>query len=289
MPEPLCRAFRDEVGEADITESDSPMSVYGRLLHDSAVPKVPAGQPLAGAYPTGCAIDRVLSLPEVQGIIASLVGEAPVFDHHFLHLTFPPSYYDRLQDVPRAQHLHQDSTIDPRESFDIQLMFYPHAVTKPMGGTRYLPGTHLRDVSEMAIARYQNVLGQQQVVCPAGSLLVAHHGLWHGGGANHSDQLRFMFKIRLQPSAPQVRLWDTSDLSEDDFASRPIFWTDLTARSDTVPAILMRPEPWFEQDTGRLDLIHRVRFWRQLLGDSSFDADYWLGRLEQDFPNGAAQ
>jgi len=42
----------------------------------------------------------------------------------------------------------------------------------------------------------------------------------------------------------------------------------------------MTPEPWFEQDTGRLEFVNRIRLWRHLSGDPTFDADYWLGRLE---------
>lgn len=283
VPPDLNEAFLADIGAADISESETPLSVYGRLLSDSTVPVVPAGKSLSSAYPTKSAIANILQLPAVSGLVESLVGKEPVFDHHFLHITFPPSYYESLSDVPRSQHLHQDSTIDTRQAFDVQLMYYPHEVTREMGGTRYVPGTHLRTVSEAAIGRYQNMLGQQQVTCPAGSILAVHHGIWHGGGANHSDSLRFMFKIRLQPGERQHRLWDDSDLTEEDFSQRAIFWTDIHARQDTIAAILMRAEPWFEADTGRLELINRVTLWRYLLGDDTFDADYWLTRLERDF------
>jgi hypothetical protein len=47
-----------------------------------------------------------------------------------------------------------------------------------------------------------------------------------------------------------------------------------------VAAILMRSEPWFEQDTGRLELINRIKLWRYLTADDRYDADYWLTRLE---------
>ena len=50
-------------------------------------------------------------------------------------------------------------------AFDIQLFYFPQEVTEPMGGTRFLPGSHLRVVSEAAISRYQNIVGQQHVVC----------------------------------------------------------------------------------------------------------------------------
>ena len=44
----------------------------------------------------------------------------------------------------------------------------------------------------------------------------------------------------------------------------------------------MRPEKWFEADTGRLELLNRIRFWRYLLGENSVDVDYWLTRIENE-------
>ena len=181
-----------------------------------------------------------------------------------------------------TQHTHQDSTIDHRLAFDVQVMYFPHQVAPEMGGTRYVPGTHLRVVSEMAVARYRNIAGQEHVVCPAGTLIFAHHGLWHGDGRNRSDRVRFMFKIRLNPKVRQRRLWDTSDLTEADFAQRPIFHVKSPRDPDHIQSILTRPERWFENDTGRIEYINRIRFWRFLLGDDSFDADYWVTRIENE-------
>src|SRR5262245_55840595 len=161
-------------------------------------------------------------------------------------------------------------------------MYFPHDVTREMGGTRFIPGTHLRKVSEAAIARYQNVLGQQHVVCPAGTLLFLHHGMWHGGGVNRSDRVRYMFKIRINPTVRQARLWDTSDLSAEHRSQRPIFFVKDAPDPNDVHHILTKDEPWFEADTGRLEYINRIKLWRYLLGDESFDADYWLTRLENE-------
>ncbi len=161
-------------------------------------------------------------------------------------------------------------------------MYFPHEVTPEMGGTRYVPSTHLRVVSEAAIARYQNIAGQKHVVCPAGTLVFTHHGLWHGGGRNRSDRVRLMFKIRLNPTVRQQRLWDTSDLTAADFAQRPIFHLKSRRDPNHIHSILTRPERWFENDTGRIEYINRIRFWRFLLGDDSFDADYWVTRIENE-------
>lgn len=257
-----------------------PAAVYGALLEHEALPFVDPGTPWRSAFARGTALGDLLRLPLVAGAVESLVGPAAVVDHHFLHVMFPPP--PGRPDV--AQHYHQDSTIDPRKAFDVQIMYYPHAVTATMGGTRYLPGSHLRIVSESAIARYQNLRGQQHVVCAPGTLLFLHHGLWHGGGANRGDQHRYMWKLRLAPREPQVRLWDTRDLAADSNRQQPIFWSDPAAARDPVQARLTTPEPWFEADVERLEFINRARFWRRLSGDDNFDADYWLTRLENEYP-----
>lgn len=235
-----------------------------------ALDKVFASEPLFAA---------LLQVPEISGAIRSLLGEAPRFDHHFLHVTLPPEARARMHLPHTAQHNHQDSTIDPALAFDIQLFYFPQEVTAAMGGTRFLPGSHLRAVSEAAIARYQNVVGQQHVVCPAGTVFIFHKGLWHGGGLNTSPMTRYLYKIRLAPGASQVRQWDTSDLQPIDEAQNATFWRE--GGGSAVQQALMRLQPWFEYDTGRLELINRIKLWRYLLGDPKADVDYWLTRLER--------
>ena len=286
VPDEINRQFLDEAGRAPEATGEKLMQAYRRLLAESGIPAVAPGVPLAQAYPPASSVARLLALPIVAGAVQSLVGPDPIFDHHFLHITFPPEFYARTGQPNVSQHTHQDSTIDTRRAFDIQIMYFPHAVTPEMGGTRYVPGSHLRIVSEAAIGRYQNIRGQEHVVCPAGTLLVLHHGLWHGGGVNRSAQLRYMFKIRINPRVPQIKLWDTRDLASDE-AQAPIFFVKEARAGNGVHATLMRPEPWFEADTGRLELINRIRLWRRLLGDDGFDVDYWLTRLENE-PDAAA-
>ncbi len=265
-------------------EAITPDELNRRYLEagGEAVPEVPAGTPLADAYPPGSALHGLVTLPAVQGILDSLVGPAPVVDHHFVHLTLGRADREAfgIRDAFPSQHWHQDSTIDTRAGFDVQIMWYPHAVTLDMGGTRYLPGSHLRIVSEAAIGRYQNIRGQRHVVCPAGSLLVLHHGIWHGGGSNASDTTRHMVKIRLHPTAPQVRLWDLSDFAAAERAQRPIFWQRAPRPDGDLHDMLCEYQPWYEADTARLEFINRIRLFRYLLGDETFDADYWLTRLE---------
>jgi hypothetical protein len=221
-----------------------------------------AGLALARCFAGAPAIRSLLALPKVRGIITSLLGPDPVYDHHAVHVRLPGEL---------AQQLHADAIIDTRLSFDIQLMYFPHDVPADMGGTLLIPGSHLRRVNEHDIARYQNLLGQISYYGPAGSVLVLHHGLWHCGRRNSRESARYMFKLRLNPATDQVRRWAADDLADDSVR--------LAVRS-----ILRARQPWYEDSTGRLELVNRIALWRHLAGTPGFDLDYWVGRLE----NGAA-
>jgi hypothetical protein len=280
VPKSINSQFMKEAGKVrELKSGEKLWKAYGEALAKNRIDEVRAGTPLAEAYEPKSALGRLLALPMVRGALRSLLGDDPIFDHHFLHVTFPPRFHAASDHENVSQHTHQDSTIDPRLSFDVQMMYYPHDVTREMGGTRFVPGTHLRKVSEVALGRYQNIKGQQHVVCEAGTLLFLHHGIWHGGGVNLSERTRYMFKIRMRASGSQVRQWDVDDIARPN-AQRAIFYTKSPPAKGTVETILTTPEPWFEQDTGRLEYVNRVKLWRYLTGDATYDADYWLTRLE---------
>ena len=243
---------------------------------NKVIPNCKPGTYVSQAFPQDHPLSKILAQPVVAGTLKSLMGTNPIFDHHHVHMTFP--------NRSRVQTNHQDSTIDLRsKNFDIQMIYFPHEVNNKMGGTRYIPGTHLRTVHESQIARYQNIRGQIRVTCPAGTIIFFHHGIWHGGGKNTSDVPRIMYKLRLQPSGSQSLQWDTSDLTEERIKSwqRPIFHAFGKREEDDVPSKLMSHEPWFD-NTGRLEYMNRIRFWRTLLNDAEIDIDYWLTRVENE-------
>ena len=243
---------------------------------NKVIPNCKPGTYVSQAFPQDHPLSKILAQPVVAGTLKSLIGTNPIFDHHHVHMTFP--------NRSRVQTNHQDSTIDLRsKNFDIQMIYFPHEVNDKMGGTRYIPGTHLRTVHESQIARYQNIRGQIRVACPAGTIIFFHHGIWHGGGKNTSDVPRIMYKLRLQPSGSQSLQWDTSDLTEERIKSwqRPIFHAFGKREEDDVPSTLMSHEPWFD-NTGRLEYMNRIRFWRTLLNDAEIDIDYWLTRVENE-------
>jgi hypothetical protein len=71
-----------------------------------------------------------------------------------------------------------------------------------------------------------------------------------------------MFKLRLNPTVRQRQLWNTDDLTDPQ-----------------VPGILMRNHKWYGNDD-RLEYAQRIKFWRFLLDDDKWDAQYWLTRVE---------
>ena len=203
----------------------------------------------------GLAMDRVFRQPAIAGMIESLVGVDPIFDHHARHVLGPHS---------GSGSWHQDAVIDAKQHFDIELLYFPHDTPKEMGGTMLLPGSHFRRVNVFEVIRYKNFIGQVQTICPAGTIVAVHHGIWHTSQPNLSDRQRMMFKVRLAARVPQVRLFDTSLIDDPD-----------------VRSILGREHMWPGTDS-RLEIIHRIELWRRITGNPHFDLAYYLGRLENN-------
>jgi hypothetical protein len=247
-------------------------ALLGRRSDDPGPFQPRSGTPLADCYPADSALRRVYELPVVAGAIRSLAGENPLFDHHAIH--FNPA------GSPRVQDLHCDAAIDSGDpTFDIQLFYFPHDVGEGEGGTRFVPGSHIRNIHENSVARYQHFAGEQFFSGPAGTILIFHQGMWHAGQANPSDKHRWMFKLRLNPTEPQVRLWDTSDY--DEVTTGP--WDHMfatTGEGRTVAAILRKMHPWSFDGEYRIETMERVRLWRYLSGDADFDVDWYRTRIE---------
>ena len=249
VPRALCQAVLAELAEG------GPASPFGAPAGDPSSPSF--GRPLAGLFGDWPGLRAMIELPEGAAVVTSLLGPDPLYDHHYTHVIAPQQRW--------SQPWHADAIVDPRRSaFDIQLFFFLHDTPREMGGTMVLPGSHLRLVNEAAIARYQNFVGQSAMACPAGSLLVCHHGIWHCGQPNLTDRPRTMFKLRLAPRAVQRRTWDTGDLGNPE-----------------IGAILSRDHRWYGHEV-RLEIANRIRLWRALTGDPRFDVDFWLGRIEND-------
>lgn len=244
----------------------------GYLRYDDMVPKdlceacveemrnnkgyLAVGTPFEETWPKGTALGDAFRLPKVQGLIQSLVGPNPLYDHHAAHLV--------RAGVTKGPDMHQDSVIDFRENyFDIQLSFFPVDTPDEMGGTFLVPGTHFRSVRTGEIRMYQHMIGKVWATCPAGTIYVWNTGVWHGARSNHTDKDRFMYKLRLNPTQPQVRQFDTSDLDEPE-----------------IPSILATRHGW-EGNEQRYELMKRVKQWRFVSDQPDYDqGERFLRRIE---------
>jgi len=246
VPEQLCRGLM-----ADL---------QGRVYADTSVART-FQTPLSGHF-GGTALGEILALPALTGIIQSLVGVDCLYDHHVAHVLPKHSYKPNSG----SGSLHQDFPIDLRPyTFDINLSIYPHEVTPGMAGTMLIPGSHFRRTLNNDLYRYQHIRGAKRIVCPAGTVVAWHGKLWHAGQPNHSDRDRIMFKLRLNPTAPQVALWDTSDL--DTYDPTPVFRFG---------------HPWMGSDH-LVEFMHRIRFWRYLTGKHDFDIEGFWTRVSNSF------
>lgn len=211
--------------------------------------------PLATAWHPDHPCHKAYFNPVIQGALHSLMGPNCRYDHHAAHRTPGRQAHQ--------QHLHQDAQYDPRfEAFDVQISVFPQDTPREMGGTRFLPGSHFRRVYESELARYHNVRGMVQCECEAGTVVIWHHNLWHGAQPNSTDKTRYMVKLRVNPMVRQTLLWDTRDLNSPDVHN----W-------------LNRGHTWWGVD-GRREIMNKIRFWRALTDQPSFDSAMWLSRVE---------
>ncbi len=203
-----------------------------------------------GHWQTSEAIRAIFDWLPVRGILQSLVGVNPVYDHSALHIVGPQKH--------DAQVWHADSIIDARPlAFDIQAMYFSHDAPREMGPTLVLPGSHLRRTSNVSIARYKNIVGQKQLIGKAGTIAFLHHGIWHCAQPNFTDQTRYMFKLRLRTGQEQ----------------RGLFNTDGYDDPETRRIVGAFKHNW-QGDFARAENVERAKLWRYVCGDDNADVSF---------------
>jgi hypothetical protein len=195
-------------------------------------------------------IKAVFELPQVRGILQSLVGRQPIYDHSALHIV--------KGNYLQAQNWHADSVIDARPlAFDIQAFYFSHDAPHEMGPTLVLPGSHLRRVNTESIGRYKNIVGQRQLATTAGTIVFMHQAIWHCAQPNYTDQTRYVFKLRLRPGQEQRSLFNLDGYTDPE-----------------VTTILNHGYQAWQGNEGRLEHIQRAKLWRYVTGDDTVDVSF---------------
>jgi ectoine hydroxylase-related dioxygenase (phytanoyl-CoA dioxygenase family) len=164
MTEALDRLERDlGVVPADNGfEGRSTVRIYNLLARDEVfrrVPVHPAVLPVVeGVLDRGCLLSSLSSIAIDPG-----ETEQPIHAD------------DQLMPIPK-----------PHPPTVCNTMWALTDFTEENGATRVIPGSHLADHSPEYGARFDSVPAEM----PAGSVLVWHGSLWHGGGANRSTSRR---------------------------------------------------------------------------------------------------
>jgi ectoine hydroxylase-related dioxygenase (phytanoyl-CoA dioxygenase family) len=173
-------AFPTEVGEALLDDLDrlerelgiepaansfeghATWRIYNLLAHGprfEAIPVWPEVLPIVeGVLDRGCLVSSLSSIAIGPGEVAQ-----------------PIHADDQVMPLPK-----------PHPPTVCNTMWALTDFTEANGATRIIPGSHLADASPVYGQHYDSIPAEM----PAGSVLVWHGSLWHGGGANHTDRRR---------------------------------------------------------------------------------------------------
>lgn len=119
--------------------------------------------------------------PVVLPLMQHLLGDAPLVSS-LSSITIGPG--------ETAQPIHADDQVmpmpKPHRAITANSMWAITDFTEANGATRIIPCSHLADHSPVYGQHYDSISAEM----PAGSILVWHGSLWHGGGANTTDERR---------------------------------------------------------------------------------------------------
>lgn len=142
----------------------------------------------------GRATTRVYNLLALGDLYAQIPVHPMVLPlmHHLLGAGCLVSSLSAITILPgeTAQPIHADDQVipipKPHKAVTANSMWAVTDFTEANGATRVIPRSHLADHSPAYGQHYDSICAEM----PAGSILVWDGGLWHGGGANVTDERR---------------------------------------------------------------------------------------------------
>ncbi|MFM7225269.1 MAG: phytanoyl-CoA dioxygenase family protein [Actinomycetota bacterium] len=147
---------------ANSFEGHRTLRVYNLLAHDEVWQQVPVHEHVLpvveDVLDPGCLVSSLSSIAILPGEVAQ-----------------PIHADDQLLPLPK-----------PHPAIVCNTMWAITDFTEANGATRLVPGSHLAADNPEYGGTYETVAAEMS----AGSVLVWHGSLWHGGGANHTDERR---------------------------------------------------------------------------------------------------
>ncbi len=168
------------------------------------------GNPGNNVLPRVPEMRHILSTPEVQGALISILGEDYIehphrYCHHLGPASEPPA---DLEERVKAN-CHQDAYTPsgrPRQYYlrYARVMYYPQDTPIALGPTHVIPGTQFnKGLTDEDRGRALPVAGK------AGTVSLTHFDIGHAAGVNTVNQQRHMIKfIYTRGSEPKAPSWD---------------------------------------------------------------------------------
>lgn len=138
-----------------------------------------------------------LDKPGVIEIVEDVLGE----DCHIIQMT----QWNTGRRENQAMHtdwkpirLPDDVAGDERVRIPALIMtahFYLDDMYEALGPTRVIPGSHRAGSSPEPDAGQWNGVKEQSILCQAGDVIVFRSDVWHRGGANRTDIVRYLLQV----------------------------------------------------------------------------------------------
>ncbi len=216
-------------------DADVHGAIYRKLqwiLHEE-------GNPGNNILPTVPEMQQVLASSRVRGALSSVLGpEYILHPHRYVHNNEPGEQTAEGARMGKGSHSfigwHQDShsPLSRRRHHALRyamILYYPQNTSFSMGPTQLIPATHLnRSLSDSDYTRGFQAAG------PAGTCVLIHFDIAHGGSLNLESCTRHMAKfVFVRTREPAEPAWDCRDAEwstperHESPAESTVVWTRL--------------------------------------------------------------
>jgi len=168
-----------------------------RACSDRVKPLKPKGDTVQNAFNRDPLYLEFLDKPDVIALVEAVVGE----DCHLIQMS-QWNTGKRKEQIMHTDykpiHLPEDVADDPRVRIPALIVtahFYLDDIYEDLGPTRVIPGSHRAGGSPEPQSSEWNGVPEQSILCKAGDVVVFRSDLWHRGGANRTDQVRYLLQV----------------------------------------------------------------------------------------------